>query len=925
MHPFHQIVRLCAAVAIALAAMQATAVAEDWPRESSPRLHLVNGDLMSGKVVASDEAGVLRWQSTFATEPFDFPTTGVNVAHFPLAADPPEEVEAFTIHTVEGEMLHGSLAALDAAGLHVESRQLGRLELATAHLRRIVRTGEGNRLIYVGPDGLVGWKSKEDKGTWREEVGHLLTAGSLAELSQPLPVSKRANIEFAISWHTAAEFSVEIGKLFHLEIWKDKLVLVRETDEAADIQVVARIDPGAGQMHLQIFLDQEAGLVSVHTLAGEKLAAIELDAAVEERPVAKLTNFSGDFRLEHLAIREWDGRLPTAVDLAGPFVERVDRTLIEGDSIALDGDSGEIVVTSGADSHRIRLVDVFSMHFAGQAAEPESDVRVSLHDSTRLVGRLQRVDGGALYLQSPSIATPVPVPLAEIRSLVSLRKQQPSHNYGSQLGRLETDGVRSHGKLIDFSREDGRGGLIWQPVGSPTAATLQPRLAARIVYVDRTAASGQSDQSPRAQPAQQVQVDGFIGGVFRALNFGQRGESQAREVRRPRSVSSASSGDVLVLRAGDRLPCEVVEVGESNIRFESEFVAATQLPIDRVKAWERTPESSLNKLDETKRRRLLTLPRVQRNNPPSHLIESTSGDFVRGRLVSADEQHLFVELRLDTKKIPRERVRRVVWLDQAEEDQTDEEVGAADDAQQVAEKSELKTDRLVQAVHFNGVRLSFVPEQVADGVLSGTSDVLGPCSVKLSSVNELRLGAAIMESASEVVSRDWQLLPARDPRYVAEEDGAAGSGGADSPLVGSPAPDFKLELLDGSEFQLSKAQGAVIVLDFWATWCGPCVHAMPIIDRVASEFADQDVRLIAVNMQEDRQSIEALLDRLELAPEVALDIDGATAEKYGVTAIPQTVIIDRQGNVARLFIGGGGAFEDQLRGALQQVVAGAAD
>ena len=93
------------------------------------------------------------------------------------------------------------------------------------------------------------------------------------------------------------------------------------------------------------------------------------------------------------------------------------------------------------------------------------------------------------------------------------------------------------------------------------------------------------------------------------------------------------------------------------------------------------------------------------------------------------------------------------------------------------------------------------------------------------------------------------------------------------------------------------------MLDFWAVLVRPCMQGMPEVDRVAKEFEDQDVEFVAVNMQEDRTTIAGALERLKIQPAVALDIDGATAEKYEVSAIPQTVIIDQNGNVARIFIG----------------------
>jgi peroxiredoxin len=95
---------------------------------------------------------------------------------------------------------------------------------------------------------------------------------------------------------------------------------------------------------------------------------------------------------------------------------------------------------------------------------------------------------------------------------------------------------------------------------------------------------------------------------------------------------------------------------------------------------------------------------------------------------------------------------------------------------------------------------------------------------------------------------------------------------------------------------------------------------MPQVDAVAREFADQGVQLVAINLEETPERIKTALERLKLETAIALDTDGRVAERYGATAIPQTVIIDREGKVARLFVGGGARFDEQLRSALRAVL-----
>ena len=127
-------------------------------------------------------------------------------------------------------------------------------------------------------------------------------------------------------------------------------------------------------------------------------------------------------------------------------------------------------------------------------------------------------------------------------------------------------------------------------------------------------------------------------------------------------------------------------------------------------------------------------------------------------------------------------------------------------------------------------------------------------------------------------------------------------------------------MLDGKRFKLSNQKGKVIVLDFWASWCGFCMQSMPDVHKLTQEFKGRDVQYITVNAQEDQATVKSALERLKIEPATLLDIDGAAGEKYQATSLPQIVVIDTDMKVADMIIGANPDLIDQLRAAIQKAL-----
>ena len=140
-------------------------------------------------------------------------------------------------------------------------------------------------------------------------------------------------------------------------------------------------------------------------------------------------------------------------------------------------------------------------------------------------------------------------------------------------------------------------------------------------------------------------------------------------------------------------------------------------------------------------------------------------------------------------------------------------------------------------------------------------------------------------------------------------------------LVGKAAPDFKLDTLNGKSMSLADAKGQIVLLDFWASWCPPCVESLPHLGKLYGQEQD-GVTVLAVNLMEDRNAVQAFATAQQLDVPILLDTTGAVAKKYHVSGIPQTVLIGPDGVVKQVFVGLGPDMYDQLSASIKALKQG---
>lgn len=126
-----------------------------------------------------------------------------------------------------------------------------------------------------------------------------------------------------------------------------------------------------------------------------------------------------------------------------------------------------------------------------------------------------------------------------------------------------------------------------------------------------------------------------------------------------------------------------------------------------------------------------------------------------------------------------------------------------------------------------------------------------------------------------------------------------------SAQVGAPAPDFTSERLDGGRVRLSQYRGKPVLLNFWATWCGPCQDEMPLIQRASDRYASMGLQVLAVNYQQtDVKTMSAFLKKVDARFPAIFDPSGRIANAYGVrVGLPVSVFIDRTGSISFIQLG----------------------
>lgn len=136
-----------------------------------------------------------------------------------------------------------------------------------------------------------------------------------------------------------------------------------------------------------------------------------------------------------------------------------------------------------------------------------------------------------------------------------------------------------------------------------------------------------------------------------------------------------------------------------------------------------------------------------------------------------------------------------------------------------------------------------------------------------------------------------------------------------------PAPDFEAKALDGKTLRLSGLRGKVVLLDFWATWCGPCEETIPHLLELYRLHGARGLEIVGISVDDTDSDVPPFVAQHGMRYPVVVDSDKDLLELYGVRSIPTSVLVDREGRIRGRWLGSGDEVERELEAAVLKLLA----
>jgi len=982
--PTNLLKTICALVAFAIFQQSLNAQAVETPLSTTRSdakiepianrglLRLSGGDMLRGDVKASDAPDAISWSSPTFLSPVVFPWSAIELLDLENTHSPePLAENTFCAELHNGEAFSGRLISIDQENLVMEVLSLGEKKIETRLLRNLIRLSRSaadSTQVFQSTD----WEQvlpapKNGKATkWYLKAGEISTDTSGTTISQWANMPALATIDIDVAWDQGSpNWWLTIGDPRRLELQVRKLqnkkllnvTLLVENSKTADVATVQLPYNDERSLKLKLLCDANKAkyvLMQENQILGT-LNGNPAEQLVGRTKVSFTNTALGLMTLRDLRISNSAFAIPSA-RIEGVEVLTKTAGTFFGSLASPTSESSVKIETFNGTQQDISLESIERLEFP-HAARDNSGSEPTI--AQPIAGKVFRIElaNGLRFASSNLLSVTIPdtasqtaqpairwsalggevsIPLLHV-DRVTLESIQPigakkavaaseaapadastdSPKVASEppdLQRLITDDVVSLGRIVSvINMQDGLKALAWQANLARNPVPINPRADGAIEPLVTNPGTG-SPKKARSEAARVLTANGL--------------PALEADISRPLKAFDPN----VFLASGDCFPATVESSTIEQLYFNSPIFETKSINANMVRGIRLVDYTGADKIDRSTRNHLLTLPRMQRKNPPTHLVVSRDGDLLRGKMISLDRDQLEIDVRGERRTILVKNIAELVWLDPV----PSEPLKSKSDGETTSNAGEVESTNpatvpiaphpsdVYQIILEQGSRISIVPEMIEGDTLRGTHPSLGPCTLKWGQVSRVVLGDSIRVDASRGRFGKWKLQNAQDPKYVSE-DGEEGddrpSDTAHARMIGKESPDFDLLKIDGTPCQLKDYRGKVVIIDFWASWCGPCIRSMPLLLEVSREYHDLGVELILINVEESEERIRKFLERVEVTPTVAMDTDGSVSKQYAVSGIPQTVIVDRDGGIANILVGAGEESEVKLRKTLDELTA----
>lgn len=931
------------------------------------KLEFKDGYYTSGDLLKSEKDGELRFLSSGFTEPLIYSMAG-SIIFKPHRIDHRNDgvTPSRRIMLRNSDYLDGDLVDIKEDLIVWKSDVVGILEIPRKEVAQVFFP-KTQSSIFFGPRDVSDWQVKSGSSQdWSFEGGSLATTAPNTSIFKNFPSLTQVQIHLKLSWKKRGDFLVAIGtsdleadiaSAYRLETWSGELVAQRETSDDIDLFSISSLQDGASELELKIKLDQATGELETLDANGQLLGSLKVPSPENMfNHGVLIKNKGGDLSIDRLNIIPIDLNLESDSKLAGGFLINTEGELTSLAELAWDKNSASFTKPSGTvdedtisetkvelvenedeqpgevsdveDSQTSNLVvpdeiipieGLQLIHFNSFYDELKEADSIDCHGSARFSGDVQRINTEDVSMNPSWVSSTISIPFNDLTRINFNPKggeneESPWILNISQETRLSGDvtGVKFVGK-------NKYPALVWKPQFSEVSVPLTPGLKA-FLYPKKKAKPNLLNKIVKNNILQ---------------------------------INSKLYPNLLLIKTGEIVPCNILEVNDETVKVLTFFNSEATIPLSLIRSLELSNKplpkyfsSSSNKpnMNQGFRRmpipsfknsitqkqkenldKFLTLTRSRKYLPPTHIIRAVNGDLIKADFVSLDASHVTFELNEIERKIPRDRVASISPIElnsESLEKSSPDEPAKPDeqDGGQVADALEI-IPGTVQLKMENDYYINVLPENFKEGKLFGQSKTLGECSIPALMVSSIALRPETKTSRNKWPHLDWQMVHAKEPVAAAVKSQDPGRQAPD-PLVGMDATDFTLENLSGQNTSLSNFSNKIVVLDFWASWCGPCMTAMPGIIETVNKFEQEDVKLIGVNVQEDKTTAARTVKGRNFDMEVVLDTTGKISMAYNAGSIPRTVVVGKDGKIKWAHTGASPTLGDQLENVINALQKG---